>query len=454
MSDLAALLLASERGLESFGRALVERFAPLNLWTAALLGGALVLDRALSHRARASWRIALYAPVGLRIVLPIDWTVHLTDATPVIPFIAPPLRIGAGEGGELPTEGPFSWYALAAVVYVAVVTLLAARAIFARARLDRALAGAPCVPGARGVPCPVVEHDALGPMAVGLFAPRVVLPRRLLVPSEEHALACVLRHEAAHLRRGDAWLSAAMQILAIAAWPVVALWIAIARVRQLIELACDEAALAGADATERRRYGHALLDIAAWQSLAAAPLGAGELHFGSTLRARIEALVSQRHWPTAAQALVLSFAPILLLAACPAARAPVASSDDKDYGYEFQTDPAKTGATALASPPSPDAEHPDRIPPETIQARVRARYAAFETCYEAGLKRNRTLAGTVAVRFAFGEDGTTKEAEVDKRSTLSDKDVVDCVVSEFRKVTYPKSRSGIATVVYPIEFAP
>lgn len=447
MNELTIVLRASERELESFGRALVERFAALNFWTAALLGGALVLDCALSRRARASWRIALYAPVGLRILLPLDWNLRLTNASPVVPFLAPSLRIGAGEGVELPTGGPFSWYALAAAAYIAVVTLLAARAVLARLRLGRALAGARRVPGAHGVPCPVVEQDDLGPMAVGLLAPRVVLPRRLLVPGEEHALACVLRHEAAHLRRGDAWLSAAMQLLAIAAWPVVALWIAIARVRQLIELACDEAALAGADAAERRRYGHALLDIAAWRSLTDAPL-AGELHFGSTLRARIEALASQRHWPAAAQALVLSFAPIALLAACPAARAP------EDYGYEFAPDQAKTGATAPASPPVPDPKHPDRIAPETIQASVRARYGAFQTCYEAGLKKDRTLTGTVSVKLVFAEDGITKEAVADKGLTLPDKDVLDCVVSEFRKMTFPKAKSGVVTVVYPIQFAP
>src|SRR6202034_2748648 len=176
------------------------------------------------------------------------------------------------------------------------------------------------------------------------------------------------------LRRHDAWLSAAMQLVAIAAWPVVPLWLAIARVRQLVELACDEAAVAGADATERRRYGHALLDIAAWRSVDLAPFGAGELHFGSTLRARIEALASQRHWPPVAQAIALSLAPIALIAACggsapPPAVAPGASSsgsagDDKDYGYDFEVDSAKTGATAPASPPSHIAVQDGRVPPE------------------------------------------------------------------------------------------
>jgi hypothetical protein len=65
MSDLSTGLQVAEGQLESFGRALVERFGLLNFWTAVLFAGVVVLDRALSRRARASLRIALYAPVGL-----------------------------------------------------------------------------------------------------------------------------------------------------------------------------------------------------------------------------------------------------------------------------------------------------------------------------------------------------------------------------------------------------
>jgi hypothetical protein len=87
-----------------------------------------------------------------------------------------------------------------------------------------------------------------------------------------------------------------MQLLAVAAWPVLPLWVAIARVRQLMELACDEAALADADAAERQRYGHALLDLAEWQWRGMTPLATGELQFGSMLRTRVRALAAQRHW--------------------------------------------------------------------------------------------------------------------------------------------------------------
>ncbi len=462
MSDLAVDLIAAAGPLASLGRRLVESLGPLELETAALLAGALVLDHALARRARASWRIALYAPLALRLLVPLGWTVPLDGAPRVATLLAPLARIGAGAAATVDANGGSgsSWYALAAVVYLAGAAGLGAHAVLARLRLRRVLAGArPVARSFPGVPCPVVEHEHLGPMAVGLLAPRVVLPARLLAGGDEGALACVLRHEAAHLRRRDAWLAAAVQALTVVAWPLVPVWIAAARVRHLVELACDEAALAGADAAERRRYGHALLDLAEWRSLIVAPLAAGELHFGSTLRARIEALADRRHWPAAAQALVLSLAPVALFAACSGSASlpqPAASGDSDDYGYAFESDPAKNvapGRAASAGPPARPRDAVGRIPPETIQAAVRSRFGAMKSCYEAGLARNPALAGRVTVKYVIARDGTTMDA-ADEGSTLPDREVVACVVGEFRKLTYPRPDDGYVTVVYPVEFSP
>jgi Zn-dependent protease with chaperone function len=455
MNDLAKDLGLAATELESFGRALVERFGLLNLWTALLLGGALVLDLALSRRMRASLRIALYAPLALRIVLPLDWSLGLTTGPRVATVFAPLLRLEA-TSAEAPAGHAPAWYALAAVLYSAVATLLAVRAIGARIRLDRALAEARPVSDLHAaVPCPVVEHDHLGPMAVGLLAPLVVIPSRLFVAGEEHALACVLRHEATHLRRRDAWLSAAMQLLAVTAWPVLPLWIAIARVRQLMELACDDAALTGADEIERRRYGHALLDMAEWRLVTTAPFGAGELHFGSTLRARVDALVSQRHWPLGAQAIALSFASIALFIACGgSAPQPATPSAKTGYGYEFKTTTVADVSAAAAPPENQLATGPGgQLFPESIENVVRGHFGQLLNCYEQGRRKDPQLKGKVTVKFVIGEDGITKEA-TDAGSTLPDKDVVNCVVAAFRQRKYRESHGGPVTVVYPVQFGP
>lgn len=445
--------------LESLGDALVLRSAALNFWTAALLGGALLLDRALARRARASLRIALYAPVAVRIALPLGWSLRTTGAPSVDALLAPLTTLSAqGEGANVPVAFAPSWHALVAAIYAAVAVALATRTVLARVRLGRALAHARRVPlGAAALPCPALAHATLGPMAFGLVAPRIVVPERLLAPSEARALEGVLRHEAAHVRRGDAWLSALMQLLVVVAWPVAPLWLAVARVRHLMELACDEAAVEGRSAEERRAYGHALLDVAEWAEVRA-PGHAAALHFGSSLRARIEALASMRPWPLAAQRLAVVLAPAALLVACGAGAPPAASAatsaapSDEGYGYEFDVDSPKEAAAAKPSAPlSPDAH--GRIPPENIQAIVRARFGAVRACYDAGRKRDPKLAGVVRVKIVFGPDGATKDA-ADERSTLADKDVVACVVAELRNLTYAKGPPGDVTFIYPIQLTP
>jgi hypothetical protein len=303
----------------------------------------------------------------------------------------------------------------------------------------------------------VVEHVDLGPMVVGLLAPCIVVPRHLLGDDSMQALLCVLRHEVAHLRRRDAWLSAGMLLLRIVAWPVVPLWIAVARVHHLLELACDEKALDGADAMERRRYGHILLDIAESRFFAIVPHGAGALHFGSTLRARVEALAAQHHWPLAVQAFALSFAPLALFVACGGPAAPTSVPDTAlfvglptDYGYEFAPVTPEKVAAAPASATSPATGPEGRLVPEAIEGVVQRNFSALLGCYDAGRGISGKLAGQVTVKYVIGEDGSTKEA-TDEGSTMPDRDVADCVVGVFRKLEYPASRGGNIAVVYPIQ---
>ncbi|HEY6462274.1 MAG TPA: M56 family metallopeptidase, partial [Polyangiaceae bacterium] len=267
---------------------------PVNAWALALLAGALLLDRALAHRMRASLRIALYAPVALRVLVPFSWSVPVAHVPRVAMLL--PVDVATSASSSAPADA--HRYALLAGVYLAVAVVLGVLAVARRVRLARALRAARTgsLPGCAH---PVVVHPVLGPMVAGVRRPRIVVPASMADGHDPQALACVLAHETAHIRRRDAWLSAAIELLLVVAWPVAPLWIASARVRHLVELACDEAALDGADASQRRRYGHVLLDLAENGSLVVG--SAAALHFGSTLRARIEAIALHRPWSRAAQ---------------------------------------------------------------------------------------------------------------------------------------------------------
>jgi hypothetical protein len=143
-----------------------------------------------------------------------------------------------------------------------------------------------------------------------------------------------------------------MQVLLVVAWPVLPLWVAAHRVRQLVELACDEAALRGANAAERKRYGHALIDASEPSAFGSLFVHADGLRFGSMLRARVEAIARARHASRATQ-LALVTGAVLALVAC-------ASVSPRSNATSPSDAPPRAEATAPSvatnAPPSWSAE--------------------------------------------------------------------------------------------------
>jgi beta-lactamase regulating signal transducer with metallopeptidase domain len=298
--------------IDHLGQWLTSWLLPVNLWSAVLLAGALAVDRALATRSRASLRMALYAPIALRVIVPFSWSILPLRVAGGATIFTPVPDLPAFARTAPAVAHGMSVSRAVAAVYLLVILGLAVRALVRRLWLARALASASPVASV-DAPCAVLRHESLGPMVAGLLSPRVVLPEGLLQPANRSALTHVLRHETAHIRRRDPWFSAAIEALTILAWPVAPVWIAAWRVRHLIELACDELALAGAGAAERRLYGHTLLDLA--EIRLPGSHAAGALHFGRSLRERIEALASRRHWAYPVQAVAVGSAAVAL-AAC------------------------------------------------------------------------------------------------------------------------------------------
>ncbi len=277
----------------------------------------------------------------------------------------------------------------------------------------------------------------LGPFVFGILRPVIVLPASLVAVGGA-TLDHVLRHEVAHVVRGDARLFAGTQALRAVAWPIIPVWIAVSRVRALIELACDEAALDGASAQERRAYGHTLLDLASANALGGAPAGALP-NFGNGLRGRVEALASVRRWPALAQGGIVA-GTVLVLAACSGINA-----DGSESG------PAAT-ATAHEAFARSEAAHgaADR---SAVQRIVRENFGRFRSCYEAGLESNPKLAGSVQARFVVNGDGSVSNV-TGEGSSLPDPETISCVLRGFAALSFPAPEDGNASVTYPIFFAP
>jgi len=144
-----------------------------------------------------------------------------------------------------------------------------------------------------GRPVRLLESDHPSLLVTwGLFVPKVILPRAAQSWTDERA-AIVLRHELAHIRRGDWGVQIAGEILRTAYWFNPLVWIACARLRQESEQACDDEVLtsgvAGPD------YATHLVELARLLKAEAAPrLPAPAIARSSSLERRIRAMLDAR----------------------------------------------------------------------------------------------------------------------------------------------------------------
>ena len=120
------------------------------------------------------------------------------------------------------------------------------------------------------------------PFILGMFRPRIYLTSGM----DEAARVCVLRHERAHLRRGDhLWKPLGFLLLAVY-WYNPLVWAAYILFCRDMELACDERVIRDMAAEERATYSQALLDCSRGrQWVAACPLAFGEVGVKTRVKA-------------------------------------------------------------------------------------------------------------------------------------------------------------------------
>lgn len=120
------------------------------------------------------------------------------------------------------------------------------------------------------------------PFILGMFRPRIYLTSGM----DEASRVCVLRHEKAHLRRGDhLWKPLGFLLLAVY-WYNPLVWAAYILFCRDMELACDERVIRDMAAEERAAYSQALLDCSRGRHwVAACPLAFGEVGVKTRVKA-------------------------------------------------------------------------------------------------------------------------------------------------------------------------
>ena len=104
----------------------------------------------------------------------------------------------------------------------------------------------------------LTADPSVGPALVGVFRPRLVLPRDFYARFDPEERALILMHEEVHRTSGHTVVNALIEIARCSCWFNPIAHIAAIRVRTDQELACDAAVIASRPSA-RRAYGRALL---------------------------------------------------------------------------------------------------------------------------------------------------------------------------------------------------
>ena len=367
---------------------------------AVALTATVVLQRrsaALRHAILATAVVASLAMPALELLLP-----HL----PVIRWGAPDVVVSSGAtlaSGEAisgavvdesatAVKGGIPWATLFVVVWTAIALATGGGLIASVVKLRRLRSR--CVPATgrwrelidelsrecglrRHVPL-LQSNDPSLLVTCGVLTSRIILPAGAPEWTEDR-MRIVLRHELAHIRRHDAVIQIAGELLRVVQGINPLVWIACRRLRQESEYACDDAVLSGG--VEATDYATHLLEVARHLSgRPAAWISAPAIAHPSTLERRIVAMlhrhrnraaVSRRGWSVAAFAALAVSVPLAAAGIAPVEpvmidrpandvvrqRAPLTNDANAD------TRPP-AGSTPLASAPRPAVTaRPDRPAP-------------------------------------------------------------------------------------------
>ena len=280
--------------------------APATLQATLLLAAAWTVDRASRRRAWPQLLTTLWLVALARLVLPptlaSPWSVTTAVGAPTLSAV------------DAPDANPLALEPAAALWLAGVLVCLGARWRTRRALTLRvieldprehgawrtALAQAAASMRVARLPRLATLDGLATPAVCGWLRPILLVPHAALERSPTVHDRNALLHELAHIRRRDLWLDEACELLRAVFWFHPLVWLAVARVRALGEVACD-ATVARTLGRGVHGYRDTLLLAASDVLQLGAPLGARPFAGrSSALLARLEHLEQLPRVPIAA----------------------------------------------------------------------------------------------------------------------------------------------------------
>ena len=153
------------------------------------------------------------------------------------------------------------------------------------------------------------SENAGSPFVLGIIQPKIYLPYSV----DSGALAYVIAHEQAHIRRGDHWWKPLAFLLLTVHWFNPLLWLGYILLCRDIELACDEKVIREMGSKQRADYTQALVSCSvSRRSIAACPLAFGEVG----VKTRVKSVMNYKKpafWIILASALICAAAAVCFL---------------------------------------------------------------------------------------------------------------------------------------------
>lgn len=251
----------------------------------------LVVQSVLGRRISARWKCFLWALVALRLVmpnsLPASFSVfNLWHRSAMAQTVERTFSVSqTGQAQSMPSVAAFtakrsspSLWAAVFMAWCSGAAALLAIVLFKTWKIGLKISGrrpltcqrtldlledCKAVMDVRAPVSVVVSPLVDSPALFGFVRPRLLLPESTLETLSPESLRYIFLHELAHLKRGDIavnWLLTAAQAMH---WFNPLVWLALARMRDEREMACDEMALAAIGGDERLGYGNAVIELLA-----------------------------------------------------------------------------------------------------------------------------------------------------------------------------------------------
>lgn len=338
---------------------------------------------------------------AVHVWLTASWS---SDASPTVPAVALVLSgvsTGLARAASSTLGRAEGWIVVGWVpTSTTLVSLLLASALRLRRQMSR-------WPRRMGDGDGILVSERTGPAVVGLFRPRIVVPRWVLERGTESS-GLILAHVREHCRARDPLLVllGALPALLLSWTPLV--WWSLVRLRLAVEIDCDARVLREASRGTRHRYGRLLVEVTrrpAGVALGITPFAEGR----SLLERRIRALSQHPPERWLRRAVLPAFNGLLLAGLARVVPDPGGPDGLASEPSSLPTAPEPTEGEASSNPAfTPFTRAPAVLNAEEVHRTLEAEYP--RSLREAG------VAGSATVWLFVDDQGGVRDVRIQRSS--------------------------------------